>query len=307
MGQSDPKITALETKVNSLTNLQPQVAAIEAVLKNPSKLVASNIKPDDVATSFATNVALLNKLSNDLATTQQTKIAQPLATELLKNPDYTDILISRMMNNTEFTKAVAKAFADNPEYQQRFRGQKGDAGELSTGGDVAIKSNLSSREKPRTLWCADGDVCVLPPGKRAIGLGKSYLTDTGLVVGDKLGTHSWGAYMEGNTVSANKISTNGAAYMEGGKVVADDITVGPSYVKKDSVGLGQNAFMDNDQGGRVYAKKQVQIGDWVIYQKDDGHLVFHRQNVGDIMWMNQSGQVGAMDNFYSTKRNKWIS
>lgn len=51
---------------------------------------------------------------------------------------------------------------------ESIRGPPGPEGPRGPVGDIASDSALKASLQPKTIWCADGDICLMPPGKNGI-------------------------------------------------------------------------------------------------------------------------------------------
>lgn len=51
---------------------------------------------------------------------------------------------------------------------ESIRGPPGPEGPRGPPGDIASDSALKTSLQPKTIWCADGDICLMPPGKNGI-------------------------------------------------------------------------------------------------------------------------------------------
>ena len=180
----------------------------------------------------------------------------------LSATEKTNVVVA-MMKNEDFASDVAKALAENSTYQTKFRGLQGPPGDITALTDAGAKEVLSSKDKPRTLWCADGEFCKLPPGKNTIMMSeerKTFMNDWGYNAnGNTLkedglyirnGLVDVGAGIEKREVNAGKISYGGYNQPDHLHVVGAGPEVGKRSVKLwDNVQIpGTVSFLQSGGG-----------------------------------------------------------
>ncbi len=85
-------------------------------------------------------------------------------------------LVFKMTNETSQGPFVVKGSQgergpQGPQGERGIQGERGPQGATGAqgpAGNIANDASLRSSLTPRTLWCADGDVCVVPDGTRFI-------------------------------------------------------------------------------------------------------------------------------------------
>ena len=239
MGQGeDPKLEALEKQFIDLDRLKGQVVTLEQTINNPDREKPSKVRATEIARALVTTPELLSKVVNEIVGKRFETIGNQTAQDLMSKPGFKDLLAQKLSSNTKFTSSITKTLADNPANQTRFQGQKGYPGNLEslTGGANSVQQALSSKDKPRIFWCENGQddlYCKIPIGKDTIsfqpsfmntwgisvdgvtmvdgftevkkgGNNVAYMDSSGNVVGNRVGTHGWDAYLEGGTAVAKK-------------------------------------------------------------------------------------------------------
>lgn len=151
--------------------------------------------------------------------------------------------------------------------------------EIGLWDNVAIANNLSVSGDKLTLGAStiyNGDAMdIIPKGNKLIVHG-----DLVMDTGKKL-------TVDGSTISngdAMDITPKGNALYLHGKLVTDDYITSKGAIY---AGNGNFGYIDGDNGGRVYAKNRVQIGDWIIYQSGND-LKFYNNGDKFIMKPNEA-------------------
>ncbi|NBP15104.1 hypothetical protein EBU95_12010, partial [bacterium] len=162
------KVSSLDTSVSSLNTLKTKV-------DNLGTATASAIKYDDLALAITNNDTNKNALATAIASNPN-KLGEALASSIGTNTTVIQSLQDKLGTNTTFQTAMADTLSSD-KYKVKFQGPKGADGNIGDAG--ALKSNLF--DQARTMWCADGDLCKVPTGKKGIdwGYGTSKIIDDG--------------------------------------------------------------------------------------------------------------------------------
>jgi hypothetical protein len=173
-----------EAQFNALKNtVNSQAGRINA-------LDALNSKVDNIGNAAASAMDY-SKVAE--AIDKQTTLRESLATQIAKNPaalaDNLAIKIGdknsavflnldeKLSANSNFQKKIADSISGDSVFKTRIKGDKGEPGTIGT--PEALKDNLFTQG--RTMWCADGELCKIPQGKKGIdwGYGASKIIDDG--------------------------------------------------------------------------------------------------------------------------------
>uniref|UniRef100_A0A6C0H6U0 Uncharacterized protein n=1 Tax=viral metagenome TaxID=1070528 RepID=A0A6C0H6U0_9ZZZZ len=162
------KVGSLDASVSSLNVLKTQVSDV-------SKAAASAIKYDDLALAITNNDTNKNSLATAIASNPN-KLGDALATSIGSNTTVIQSLQDKLGSNNVFQTAIADTLSSD-KYKVKFQGPRGADGNIGDAG--ALKSNLF--DQSLTIWCADGELCKLPSGKKGIdwGYGASKIYDDG--------------------------------------------------------------------------------------------------------------------------------
>ncbi|NBP03144.1 MAG: hypothetical protein EBU90_24170, partial [Proteobacteria bacterium] len=222
------KVTSIDTSVSSLNALKSQVSDL-------SKATASEIKYNDLALAITNNDTNKNALATAIASNPN-KLGEALASSIGTNTTVIQSLQDKLGTNTTFQTAMADTLSSD-KYKVKFQGPKGADGNIGDGG--ALKSNLF--DQGRTMWCADGDLCKIPQGKKGI---------------------DWG-------YGASKIYDDGQL-----RINSDDNI-------HFNINNNEKMHINNDRVRiPVLETDRINIGGWNIRQDGD-HLVFRRGDAGD--------------------------
>ena len=284
------RITSLESSVNSLNSLKTQVSDV-------SKAAASAVNYDALALAITKNDAYNNNLATAI-TTNPDKLSDQLANKIGANEGIIVALQNKLSSNSNLQKAMADTLSSG-DYKIKFQGPKGEAGDITN--KESLKSNLY--DKGNTMWCADGTVCNIPIGKKGIDLSNGASADgssQGIIAfkgwTDKLDVVGagpngnrwvkvWDNIDTGSIVVGSDVQGGGTVRVGGDdssfKAMMTTKLDGGSVRSKGNIGVVNDAnndwksVLDGVEGGRVYAKNRVQIGDWILYVRGDGHLGLH--------------------------------
>uniref|UniRef100_A0A6C0H6Y9 Uncharacterized protein n=1 Tax=viral metagenome TaxID=1070528 RepID=A0A6C0H6Y9_9ZZZZ len=288
------KVSSIDSSISSLNALKTQVSDV-------SKAAASAIKYDDLALAITNNDTNKNALATAIASNPN-KLGDSIASSIGSNTQVIQSLQDKLGSNTTFQTAMADTLSSD-KYKVKFQGPKGADGNIGDAG--ALKSNLF--DQGRTMWCADGDVCYVPdnknwvrhPGPNLVLGGKQdknrWIIHTpnddrkGMWIAPGNGTDNWDWGKALNILSNGDIQGGGTMRVGGDnnsfKAIMTSGWDGGSVRSKGTIGIVNDAnntwlaVMDGDSGGRLLVKNRVQIGDWIFYQRPDGHLALH--NNGD--------------------------
>ena len=223
-------------------------------------------------------------------------------------------IATALADNEKFAKTLADTLTDTSgKYRSALRGDKGETGELSTSKD-AVKSALY--DKKYTLWCADGDYCVLPVEKKGIDIAGSMSIDgatikntgrmhiggeellyllnkNGVVVGREWGGNG-NLSVQGNlSVGGEIFAPNGVNLVHGGSKISD---------------RNGNLHLDTDDWV-VFPSARIKLGAWEI-DASDGHLRFRKDGDGQMFVMHNKswhdGSTWVAGNYHSARWNKWL-
>jgi hypothetical protein len=155
----EAQFKALQNTVNSQTSKINALSGLESKVDNISNAAASAIDYSKVAEAID----------------KQTTLRESLATQIAKNPgaladnlavkigdQNSAVLLNlndKLSANSNFQKKIADSISGDSVFKTRIKGDKGEPGTISNL--EALKDNLF--EQGRTMWCADGDVCQIPP------------------------------------------------------------------------------------------------------------------------------------------------
>jgi len=133
-----------------------------------TKFATGNVDASEVARNLATISDLQPVITNALRdnTTFQSGVARNLATTgAFQAAIWTNI--SGEPGSTFRSDLIARMAGDS-----RFKGPKGDNGPAGTFNNAAIQANLwngtGDGEGKKVMWCADGELCKVPAGKKGI-------------------------------------------------------------------------------------------------------------------------------------------
>ena len=307
------KVTSLDTSVSSLNTLKTQVDSLASA-------AAKQISYSDLALSITNNDTNKNALATAIASNPN-KLGDALANSIGTNTTIIQSLQDKLGTNTNFQTSIADTLSSD-KYKVKFQGPKGADGNIGDAG--SLKSNVC--DSGRTMWCADGQVWAVPTGKNGIDLSnaagneqgrikyKGYNTDRLNIVG--VGDGGRWVKVWDNLDVPSDIQGGGTIRLGGDNTTFKTImTAGwdnGSVRSKGSIGIVNDAnndwkvLLDGDSGGRVLAKNRVQIGDWILYQRNDGHLVFWRG--GDRFVFNKDypgGNVVNTGRSYRLGNGRW--
>ena len=201
-------------------------------------------------------------------------------------------------------------------------GPKGDTGPQGVPGNlgdpVALKEALFTLG--RTMWCADGDVCQIPAGKKGFTNG-TIVIDTNTIKNDKAGEagrmhisggeklyllnkdgviigKEWGG--NGNLSVQGNINVNGEIFAPNGV----NLVFGGSKIS-DRNG---NLHLDTDDWVEFPSGK-IKLGKWEIDASDE-HLRFRKDGDGQMFVMHNKswhdGSTWVKGNYFSERWNKWL-
>ena len=162
------QVASLNSSVSSLNTLKTQVDSLASA-------AAKQISYSDLALSITNNDTNKNALATAIASNPN-KLGDALASSIGTNNTVIQSLQDKLGTNTTFQKAMADTLSSDP-YKIKFAGPKGADGNIGDAG--ALKSNLF--DQARTMWCAEGELCKVPAGKKGIdwGYGASKIVDDG--------------------------------------------------------------------------------------------------------------------------------
>ncbi len=170
------------------------------------------------------------------------------------------------------------------------------------------------------MWCADGDFCQVPAGKKGFTNG-TIVIDNNTIKNDKPGEpgrihvygderlyllnkdgviigKEWGGngnlQVQGNiNVNGEIIAPNGVNFVHGGSKISD---------------RGGNLHLDTDDWV-IFPSKKIKLGEWAI-DSSDGHLRFSKDGDGQIFVIHNNswheGSTWVKGNYHSNKWNKWL-
>jgi hypothetical protein len=247
---------SLKNQVNSQTTRINTLENLKKIVDNLSSAAASGIEYPKLAEAINKETTFRENLAKSIAQ-NPISLGQNVATEIGKSESVLESIRNNLASSTTLQDKIADVMSSNNIYRERIRGPKGNDGNIGDQG--ALKSNLF--DKGNTLWCADGELCKLPLNKKGIqtSSGKTIVQIDdewgGLSIQNPEGNWSHFGHKPTHPGTTNWIRGN-------------------TQVDGTFTANGGNTLMDNLEGGRVYAKNRVQIGDWIIYQRGDGHLGF---------------------------------
>ena len=215
----EAQFNALKNTVNSQASKINALDALKSKVDNLSTAAASGIEYTKLAeainkeANYRENLAVaIAKNPNDLGAN--------LASEIGKNNSIIENLNSKLAASTTLQDKVADALSSNDKYKERIRGPKGVDG--SIGDQASLESNLF--DKGNTMWCADGELCKIPQGKKGIdwGYGASKIIDDAqlrIMTDDNIHFHvgnKEALHIDSNRVKTDRLDIGGWTIQEEG-------------------------------------------------------------------------------------------
>jgi len=119
--------------------------------------------PTAIVNTFKADNDAMNNLASKLATNQTTSLGALITSELGKTSNEAATLRTQLAgtlsSNANLQTAIANLLTTDATYKGRIKGDPG-----SIGDTAALKTALDSK----TLWCADGSICKMPPNYTGI-------------------------------------------------------------------------------------------------------------------------------------------
>ena len=116
---------------------------------------------EEVSNILALDNAFISKLGTNIVS-NSTELANSVSSSVVSNDTVKSQISNTIKNNTDFQKSIANLLTTDNVYKNRITGPP---------GTIADETSLANSLKDKTLWCADGDWCTIPSGKKGIKLG----------------------------------------------------------------------------------------------------------------------------------------
>lgn len=120
----------------------------------PGKDGASD--PDVITAKLIENNAFINNLGTNIAK-NATQLSTNVATQMASDNTTRTQLVNSISTKQEVLDSIANIMTSNSTYKNRIQGPPGSLADAEV-----LKSSL----QPKTLWCADGELCSIPSGKK---------------------------------------------------------------------------------------------------------------------------------------------
>ena len=184
MGSSSSSNADVATLKSQMTTLQSKLSNYDAVSTaalKPSTNVT--VDYDALGTKLVTTSDNLTKIRDSLINSG-TKLSDAVVPAMANNEAIKTAIRSSITANNDFANSVAGILTSNDTYKAKLKGDTGTPG--SIGDYTAVKSNLhsstlSGAKHGATVWCGDGDFCVIPKDTKGFdwGYGSSKIYDDG--------------------------------------------------------------------------------------------------------------------------------
>ena len=207
------------------------------------------------------------------------KFAEGLLPKLVENNAFRTYINDNLVSNATFSKYVSDTLAGNPTLRQTIKGDKGDPGTLGSSGETNYnvlkynlyqtnpKSNDTKGNFAATMWCADGELCMLPKGNTGIDFmkgGSKILEKDGnlqIETDDNLVLNA-----PQTVLIQNNLQVKGNAEHSGGVSIKDyiQIATGPDWQRGISVRNpnGRWSHIGHENGNNYFRGKTfIQDGD----------------------------------------------
>lgn len=235
-----------------------------------------------------------------LTTDEQTFVIGTLVT------NHIDIFVARLSKNQDFQTAVVNTMKTISE----FRGPPGANGKDGVNGKdgangIDGKSFDSAELKKNVMWCADGDLCSVPKGKKGLdwGYGASKIYDDGQL---KLETDD-NLFLKINNNNTVQVTQNDILLDKG-----TSLQFGNGYTRQADAGKIVYGRFDGGEtlnivgGGKDNQIRQVRLWDRLVVNTDTSGLQEQtRLKVGGNIWAD-NGAVYA-NSLYLKDGNSWLS
>jgi hypothetical protein len=204
-------VKTLQTKVKSLETITVDDKAIKALSQSIDYLkLKDNINMGDLSTEVLKSPGAL---------------ADAVAQSFNKDAGRMVPIATALADNETFAKTLADTLTDTSgKYRSALRGDKGETGDISTSKD-AVKAALY--DKKYTLWCADGDVCQVPAGTKALNLGVLGFSNDWDKVGGNMAANGKNSHIADDRTTYKKLMLVGNNSGGGSRQVGvwDDLSV----------------------------------------------------------------------------------
>lgn len=246
----DGKFTAVNTKIDSMSSPDPSV----------------------VVPSLINNQSFLNNISTKIAASA-TELGKNVASNL---PEATrNELKNAVLTSDQFKKDMGTVLTTNPGFQSAL---KGDTGSIAS--DAALKASI----QPKTIWCAEGELCDIPTGKKGIkwGYGGSRIHDDNELT---IESDNIIRFKTGNNVTMAEISN----------VNSDKSGLNVNVLRGLPTGTGRLHLYSDEKlyllpksetiigkewggSGNLSVQGELKLGSWVI--KDEGEFLTFKKGDG---------------------------
>lgn len=260
--------------------------------------------PEEIAGKLSINNAFMTSLGSNIAKSS-TELSNSVATYIGTNESIRSQIVGALQGRQDFLNKVADTLTTNNTYKSRITGP---------AGTIADMASLESSLRPRSLWCADGELCTisnkkwdgtttktddkvgisLPANGRIYSPGRMHihgeelvyiLNKNGVIIGKE-----WGG--NGNLNVQGKLDVGGM-----------DIKAEIEELKKKTQNLNTSGNFPNTI---TLGQYQIESSWW---DGDNAALIFRKHlgnTKGDKFVLYTDGKVEAVDNFYSRKWSKWL-
>jgi len=159
----------LDSLKSQMTKVKSDVTKLQTDSTDPSARIAKTIDYKSLADKIMEIDSYKEGLASKIADNPG-KLGDELGEKLGASNTIKTSLGIALEGNTKFAETLAGVLTDTSKtYYKNIRGAKGEAGSLSGSKDV-LKANL--HDPGYTMWCADGEMCNLPPNKKGIKVDK---------------------------------------------------------------------------------------------------------------------------------------
>lgn len=227
-----------------------------------------------------------------------------LTDKIIKNKAF----YTSLLNNDKFVTQVTNNLSDTQLQQLSAAMVKPETNLLTNLSSKIVKdyyselpaaqltdNDLNTKIKPKTLWCANGDICTIPGTAKGLKIGDWRITQN--ADGDL--QFSKENYTSGNILFSNRIgnTTGNTMNISTGNIFTQQVNVGANPWKIYSEANNSGAIVFQKGDGAKHFKihtdstSQVQIGNWRIRQQDND-LQFDREGKGERAYIPDNKNIG---------------
>jgi hypothetical protein len=324
----------LDSLKSQMTKVKSDVTKLQTDSTDPSARIAKTIDYKSLADKIMEIDSYKEGLASKIADNPG-KLGDELGEKLGASNTIKTSLGIALEGNTKFAETLAGVLTDTSKtYHKNIKGPKGEAGSLSGSKDV-LKQNLY--DTGYTMWCADGDLCALPTGKKGLnwGYGGSKITDDGQlriqsddqlwlqVPGEEVAVRNdWGGisvrnpddgrHRQGEWTHFGHKHGHARNYIRGHTQIDGEI------MAPEGINFMRGGSRINDRDGQLHLDTddwvvmpgaRLRLGAWEI-DASDGNIRFRKDGDGQMFvihnkgWHN--GSTWVHGNYHSSQWNKWL-